>query len=286
MKEDFDGKVLNTGAEYYNDMELKRKIVLLGDLAVGKTSLVRRFVYNQFSDEYIQTIGTKVSKKHLTVNMDAEKHELTLVIWDVLGQQGYTQVQSAAFRGSHGALFVCDITRKSTLYSILHYWIPKLEEVAGVPGVLLANKSDLPNWEIEMSDLEEFSKITGLPFLLTSAKTGENVEKAFSTLAELMLLFKPIPSGGETEKGLSDPKSLLDEIVRDFCQRYGNWNDAMAIIEANIRALGIDMSEPDPRKIRVLIDRIYRIEMYHLGMDKAMENKIKRLGILNRLTGE
>ena len=267
-------------------MELKRKIVLLGDLAVGKTSLVRRFVYNQFSDEYIQTIGTKVSKKNLAVDTDGEKHELTLVIWDVLGQQGYTQVQSAAFSGSHGALFVCDLTRKITLYSILHYWIPKLEEVAGVPGVLLANKKDLSNWEMDISDLKEFSKITGLPFLLTSAKTGENVEEAFTTLAKLMLLFKPVSAGGKPEKGLQDFRSLLDTIIKDFSKQYGNWNDGMAIMEANVRALGIDMSNPDPRKIRVLIERIYRIEMYHLGVDRAMENKIKRLGLLDRLNGE
>ena len=265
-------------------MELKRKIVLLGDRAVGKTSLIRRFVYDQFSDDYIQTIGTKVSKKDIQVEMDGEKHEVTLVIWDVLGQQGYTQVQSAAFRGSHGALFVCDLTRKSTLYSILRYWIPKLEEVAGVPGVLLANKRDLPNWEIVMDDLEEFSKITGLPYLLTSAKTGENVEDAFITLAKLMLLFKPVTAGGKTERGANDPKSLLDDIIKDFCKQYGNWNDGMAIIEANVRALGIDMSDPDPKKMRVLIDRIYRIEIYHLGMDKAMENKIRRLGMLDGLT--
>ena len=267
-------------------MELKRKIVLLGDLAVGKTSLVRRFVYNQFSDEYIQTIGTKVSKKNLTVEIDGKNHELTLVIWDVLGQQGYTQVQSAAFSGSHGALFVCDLTRKSTLYSILHYWIPKLEEVAGVPGVLLANKKDLPDWDVNVHDLEEFSKITGLPFLLTSAKTGENVEDTFITLAKLMLLFKPINIGRKTKKGPQNSKSLLDNIIKDFCKQYGNWNDGMAIIEANIRALRINMYNPDPVKIRVLIDRIYRIEMYHLGMDQAMENKIKRLGMMDRLTGE
>ncbi len=264
-------------------MELKRKIVLLGDLAVGKTSLVRRFVYNQFSDKYIQTIGTKVSKKSVNIEMAEEKHEITLVIWDVLGQQGYTQVQSIAFRGSHGALFVCDLTRKSTLYSILHYWIPKLEEVAGVPGVLLANKKDLDKWEIRIEDLEEFSKITGLPYLLTSAKTGENVEKAFEMLTKLMLIFKPVSAEGRLARQFRDSRSLLDAIMRDFCQQYGNWNDGMAIMEANIRSLGIDMSDPDPNKIRVLIDKIYRIEMYHLGMDRAMENKIKRLGMLDRL---
>ncbi len=267
-------------------MELKRKIVLLGDLAVGKTSLVRRFVYNQFSDKYIQTIGTKVSKKNIVMDVNGEKYEITLVIWDVLGQQGYTQVQSVAFRGSHGALFVCDLTRKSTLYSILHYWIPKLEEVAGVPGVLLANKNDLHNWEITTSDLDEFSKITGLPYLLTSAKTGENVEKAFEMLTKLMLIFKPVSSEGKLERQFKDSKSLLDAIMRDFCQHYGNWNDGMAIMEANIRSLGIDLSNPDLRKIRVLIDKIYSIEMYHLGMEIAMENKIKRLGLLDRLREE
>ncbi len=263
-------------------MKLKRKIVLLGDSGVGKTSLVRRFVYNIFSEDYIQTIGTKVSKKKMNVVFEDREYEVTLVIWDVLGQQGYTNVQNAAFRGSDGALFVCDLTVKSTLHAILHYWLPTLETVAEVPGVLLANKMDLNNWEITQKELEEFSKVVGLPFLLTSAKTGENVENAFKKLSEFMLMFKPVRVKKEKEKKeIKVPKDVLDYIIRDFCQQYGNWNDGMAILEANIRVLDMNMKDPEMTQLRLLIERLYRIEVYHLGTERAQKNKIKRIGILD-----
>ncbi len=267
-------------------MEFKRKVVLLGDTAVGKTSLVRRFVYDQFSDRYIQTIGTKVSKKTVEVEYEGENYSLTLVIWDVLGQQGYTNVQRTAFKGSDGAIFVCDLTRRDSLYSILHYWLPTLESVAGVPGVLLANKSDLENWEIEKVELEEISRITGLPYLITSAKTGENVEEAFGELAKLMIMFKPIRSVEEQKRKIESTKDVLDYIMADFCRAYGNWNDAMAILEANMRAMGMDMRNPTMEQLRMLIEKLYRIELYRIGQDKAQSNEIKRLGILSELEEE
>jgi len=260
-------------------MELKRKVVLLGDTAVGKTSLVRRFVYDQFSDSYIQTIGTKVSKKTIEFDFEDEHYKITLIIWDVLGQQGYTNVQRAAFKGSDGALFVCDITRRETLQSILRYWLPMLESVAGVPGVLLANKSDL-NWKIDKKDLDEFSRMTGLPYLITSAKTGENVEDAFKLLGKLMLIFKPIRSSEEDKRGIKTRKDVLDYIMADFCRSYGNWNDAMAILEANMRLIGLDMRNPTLEQLKMLIEKLYRIELYNLGQETAQKNEIKRLGLL------
>ncbi len=261
-------------------MELKRKVVLLGDSAVGKTSLVRRFVYDQFSDEYIQTIGTKVSKKEIDIHYEGEKYTISLVIWDVLGQQGYSKVKSAAFRGSDGAIFVCDLTRKDTLHSILHYWIPTLESIAGVPGILLANKSDLENIEISKDELDEFSKITGLPYLITSAKTGENVEYGFYQLARLMMIFKPIHSTDKHKDEIHDLKGALDYIMSDFCRNYGNWNDGMAIVEANVRAIGMDIGKPTIEQIHILIDKLYKIEIYKIGMEKAQKNRIRRLGVV------
>lgn len=267
-------------------MEIKRKVVLLGDTAVGKTSLVRRYVYNQFSDSYIQTIGTKVSKKEIKLNFAGVDYSITLVIWDVLGQQGYSNVQQAAFRGSDGALFVCDLTRKTTLNSILHYWIPTLQIVAGVPGLLLANKKDLDGWEITEDEVKEFSKVTGLPYYLTSAKTGENVEDAFRALAKLMLIFKPVRAGKMEKKEIKTPKDVLDYLMKDFCRQYGNWNDGMAIMEANIRVLDIDLRKPEILQLRLLIEKLYRIELYNLGEEKAQENKVRRLGVLNKIESD
>ena len=264
-------------------MELKRKVVLLGDSGVGKTSLVRRFVYDMFSEDYIQTIGTKVSKKNTIVQFEGEKYRISLVIWDVLGQQGYSNVQSAAFRGSDGALFVCDISRKDTLHGILHYWMPTLESVAGVPGILLVNKDDLSDKKIGEDEIIEFSRITGLPYLRTSAKNGDNVEKAFSNLAELMLLFRPVRVSMEDEKEITTPKDAMDTIMTDFCKQYGNWNDGMAILEANIRVIGINMKKPQRHELYLLIEKLYRIDTYNIGIENAQKNRVRRLGFLESI---
>ncbi len=265
-------------------MEVKRKIVLLGDAAVGKTSLVRRFVYNVFDDRYIMTIGTKVSKKIIKMKWDDLDIDLKLMIWDVLGQQGFTRVQEAAFKGSDGALLVCDLTRKDTLYNISRYWLPVLERVAGVPAVLLANKSDLEGWEFTEDELNRYSQSLGVPYLLTSAKTGKNVEEAFHHLAELMFKFDPVTtSGEESESELETLKDALDYIMHDFCDNYGNFEDGMAVLTAHMKLVGIDVETPKPYHLINLVDRLYSLEKDYLGVEKAQDLRIKRLGIIKRV---
>src|SRR5207247_2647507 len=83
---------------------MKAKLVLLGDGGVGKTSLIRRFVVDQYSDEYITTIGTKVSKRSLSLGHPAAEVEMAMQIWDVLGQKGYSGVQETAMKGAQGVL--------------------------------------------------------------------------------------------------------------------------------------------------------------------------------------
>jgi len=122
----------------------KAKVLLLGDGAVGKTSLIRRFVVDQFGDDYITTIGTKVTKRDLSISEGGVTHLVAMTIWDVLGQQGYTAVQTTAFLGARGVLFVYDTTRPETRESIERYWIPRVREVLGsVPSMVAGNKVDL-----------------------------------------------------------------------------------------------------------------------------------------------
>ncbi len=264
-------------------MEIKRKVVLLGDAAVGKTSLVRRFVYDVFEDKYIMTIGTKVSKKVIEMNWEGLNITLSLMVWDVLGQQGFTQVQETAFRGADGALLVCDLTRKDTLHSIAHYWLPVLERVAGVPAILLANKSDLDNWAMSEDEIRQFSENIGVPYLLTSAKTGKNVELAFSKLAEMTFIFYPVIVESAEEKNPETLKDALDYIMNDFAGSYGEYDDGMAVLTANMKLVGIDIENPKAQQLISLIDRLYSIEKDYLGVEKAQINKIRRLGILKRV---
>lgn len=173
--------------------EINKKVILLGDGAVGKTSLVRKYVEDQFDDEYIFTIGTKVSRKEVTVGTGDDEVTVNMVIWDILGQTDYHRTQAEAFKGAAGVLLVSDITRTKTLKSLVDYWIPEFKKVAGkVPVIFLANKADLTDkYQYNEAEFKEFaqkcvgSNDTPIAYL-TSAKTGDNVEKAFISLAESM----------------------------------------------------------------------------------------------------
>src|SRR2546427_12905464 len=106
------------------DEAMKVKILLLGDGGVGKTSLIRKFVVDQFSDDYITTIGTKVTKKDVTVGKPPNDVDIIMQIWDVLGQKGYGGVQETAVKGAQGGLLVPALTREGGLRSVEGDWMP------------------------------------------------------------------------------------------------------------------------------------------------------------------
>src|SRR5947208_13756497 len=123
---------------------MKSKVVLLGDGGVGKTSLIRRFVVDQYSDDYITTVGTKVSKRSLSLASPLAELEMVLQIWDVLGQKGYSGVQETAIKGAHGVLLVCDTTNAERPRALEDYWLPAVLRVAGrIPTVFARNHADL-----------------------------------------------------------------------------------------------------------------------------------------------
>jgi small GTP-binding protein len=171
--------------------KMKAKICLIGESAVGKTCLIRRYVLNMFDDKYISTLGTKVTKKNIIIDHSTknEKVDLTFIIWDIMGQKGFRALlKEAYFDGANGIIAVCDVTRKNTLND-LDEWIYSVYEVAGkIPIVLLANKSDLKSnagfWDAEVRD---FAEKYDAVWLLTSAKTGENVEDAFNKIGEQVI---------------------------------------------------------------------------------------------------
>jgi small GTP-binding protein len=154
-----------------------RKVVMLGDPAVGKTSLVHKYVHNMFDDKYLSTIGARPVKKVIEMGSDT----VILIIWDIAGHSH--NLHPAYYLGAKGALMVCDLTRRSTADSI-ESWLSSLQSKAGeIPVFVLGNKSDLANKELSMGDLD----ILGYDTFPTSAKTGENVDKAFTKLAEVIL---------------------------------------------------------------------------------------------------
>lgn len=154
-----------------------KKIILTGNFSVGKTSLFNRFINEQFDDKYITTIGVKVNKK--TVEIDGE--EIALVLWDVAGEVTQDKVPTSYFLGSHGIIYVFDLTRPTT-------WANIAQDVEYLQGILplavlriVGNKKDL----ISEESLEAVKSRIQVPWdILTSAKTGENVESLFVEIAK------------------------------------------------------------------------------------------------------
>lgn len=159
-----------------------KKIILIGDGGVGKTTLIRKYVYDMFDDKYIQTIGTKVSKKK--VALPAINLEVSLMVWDVQGQRN-DPLLTRYFSGAEGALFVCDLTRFQT-FENLPEWIKDFQAMCGVvPMVLLGNKADLiDSAQFGEGELSALAARYGATSYLTSAKTGVNVERSFLELAQ------------------------------------------------------------------------------------------------------
>ncbi len=261
---------------------IKKKMVLLGDGGVGKTSLINRFVLNKFNEKYIATIGTRISKK----SVNAGDYEVLLMIWDILGQKGYERVQWASFKGAEGAFMVVDLTRRSTFESIERYWIPQLFNVTkNIPIIFLGNKSDLPNWEISEEELEELAVKYNSEYFLTSAKTGANVEQAFKELASAMVSSSAHAPSSEirVEKEVKTIKDVLDFIFMDFAKNYGDMNDAMPIIRRQAELAGVDINKPTYDSVRRLIDNLEEVERSFKGEDKARELKMKRLKTLRKI---
>jgi small GTP-binding protein len=162
---------------------LLKKICMLGTYAVGKTSLVRRYVESIFDDRYLTTIGVKVDRKFV----DVAGHQLDLVLWDLSGDDELSQPRSSYFRGASGYILVVDGSRRPTAQKAISI----LERAVGISGpapvVVALNKADLNGeWEIGEAEIANLAK-QGWPCFRTSAKTGENVDRLFQELAENML---------------------------------------------------------------------------------------------------
>jgi small GTP-binding protein len=162
---------------------LQKKICMLGSFAVGKTSLVRRFVESIYSDVYQTTVGVKIDKK----NVKVDEKEISLVLWDIYGEDDYQKMRWTYLRGASGYLLVADGTRKTTLEKAVSLEQKVREEVGAIPFVLVINKSDLiRDWELDPA-LESQLAARGWGILRSSAKTGEGVEESFSLLTQKML---------------------------------------------------------------------------------------------------
>jgi small GTP-binding protein len=158
---------------------IQKKICMLGGFAVGKTSLVRRYVSNVFSDHYHTTIGVTVEKKNVTV--DAQ--DVMLVLWDLYGEDELQRVRESYLRGSSGYILVMDGTRKTTVDTALALQQAAARTIGAVPFVSIINKADVRSeWEIDERTIDQLRE-RDWTVLFGSAKLGQGVEELFAQLA-------------------------------------------------------------------------------------------------------
>lgn len=161
---------------------IQKKICLLGASAVGKTSLIKRYVEGIFSEKYHTTLGVKVDKKQLSVG----PRDVQLMIWDIEGIDRYCGFQPKYLRGASAYIIVVDHTRSQSLQEGIEIY-QMARETTDVPAVLAINKSDLPEqWHWTDSEVDEHSH-TFSDCFRTSAKTGAQVAPLFHAVARLSL---------------------------------------------------------------------------------------------------
>ncbi len=162
---------------------LQKKICMLGSFSVGKTSLVKRFVESIFSERYLTTVGVKIDKK--VVSSGGE--EVTLMLWDLYGEDEYQKIRMSYLRGAHGYLLVADGTRAATLDKALAIQEEAQKNFGPTPYIVALNKCDLTGeWDVTGEREAEITG-SGRHVIRTSAKTGQGVEQIFESLAKAMI---------------------------------------------------------------------------------------------------
>lgn len=168
----------------YEEPKYIVKITLLGEKNVGKTSLVYRYIENKFRESYKATLGVNLLKK----DMDVDGNSVSAQVWDLGGQESFRSLRKLYLEGSNGALVMFDLTERKT-FDKLNEWIESFRESRGEqPIVLIGNKSDLENQrKVTDKEASNFAKDNNIELILTSAKTGQNVEEAFIKLTRRIL---------------------------------------------------------------------------------------------------
>jgi small GTP-binding protein len=263
-----------------------KKIVLIGDESVGKTSMIRRFVLDKFDDKYISTLGTKVTKRNMTIRESTSVNNITFMIWDVMGQKKFEKIQSVAFKNSQGGFIVCDVTKGESLEHI-EVWLELLYRVTrDIPLVLIGNKVDLESHrEVTEEQLQELATKYGVPFYFTSAKTGENVNKAFLALGKLMVRpfkgyrVRPTKTVGPVRKEseMGYPQTILDvedEIITKFCDELEGFDLTMPMIRQQFEKENVDFRNPNKEQLIRVVNNL--IEAAQVFKDPDALKKLRK----------
>jgi Ras-related protein Rab-11A len=213
----------------------KYKVLILGPPAVGKTSLMHRFVSNDFNADYHSTIGAKFLTKDIKLNPEeTEGEEAQLSLWDVGGQPRFLDLRTTFYRGANGALIVFDLVREETFEEV-DTWLTEMTATLTkeIPFILIGNKSDLIRKEgrkVDIKEAQEYAKKKDSVYIETSAKTGTNVEKSFIELTRLITS----RTGVETSlKKARKEAYFIRSKVKDYIESKG-YQISNELMEGNV----------------------------------------------------
>ncbi len=162
---------------------IQKKICLLGAFSVGKSSLIRRYVNSIFTDKYLTTVGVKIDKKPLTIG----EQELSLLIWDIAGEDDFSSIRTTYLRGMAGYIVVMDGTRPNSWEVAIAVHNMVKTSINNLPMVFAINKADLKaQWQIEPQQIRQLEQL-GYPVIETSAKLDSGVDQLFQQLATQLL---------------------------------------------------------------------------------------------------
>ena len=176
---------------------IKLKLLIIGDSAVGKTSMLLKYTDNFFPESHLATIGVEFKTKDIQYN----GYNINLQVWDTAGQERFKSITKSFFRNANGIIFVYDITQKNSFKNVKD-WIKDSEaNDTGFKRILVGNKIDLQNKrQVQLNEVKDWADKKNLEVIEASAKTGANIDKAVMKLIELILQNKS-----------------KDEIMKQFC---------------------------------------------------------------------
>ncbi len=259
--------------------ELLKKVVMLGDGAVGKTSLTARYVVNKFDDKYIATIGTKVSKKDMQLTKPNLIINLRLMIWDILGQKEYSKIRTASLSGAQGVILVGDLTRPETVKSLDDVLdtgdrVGRGQDPDGPHGQQVRPRGQ--GLRVRRGPRVDRARAAGTRPCSASAKTGENVEDVFATLGEMLVADVVASRPKNAEEAPQTLAEVVDFIIQDFCAQYGDLEKAMLIVQHQFEEAGVDIRKPSREAVLQALEGLAKAEELSLTKTVAAVNLEER----------
>jgi len=254
--------------------EIDRKLVLLGDGKVGKTSLITRFLEKSFSPGYVPGTGLRVFSKTLEFAYPNLIVNMRMGIWDTAGQKWYTRIREPAFEGAHGIIIISDLSRPETIASLEDFWIGEIKKSTKHPPIaIVGNKLDLITKNSRIIDLlEEIGARNGVEVFLTSAKMGENVDNVFRLVGEKFIKEMAISTKAEKKGAPTTLEEALDHIIEDFISQQGNVEKSLMIIQNQFKEAGVDMESPGKKEVLRALELIRKVETILLTENVAKVN--------------